>query len=78
VKEYRRFRGFKSNALWRIFVTKREVATGIWRKLYDERIHNLWPLNIVEFFFRENAMGCIKKLLEKSEGERPIGRKTLV
>jgi hypothetical protein len=48
LREKRKLRVFKNTVL-RIFGTKRDEATGEWRKLYNEELNNLYSSpNIVQ------------------------------
>jgi hypothetical protein len=42
LREERRLRGFENRVLRRIFGPKRDEATGSWRKLHNEELHNLY------------------------------------
>jgi hypothetical protein len=37
----------ENRALRRIFGPKMEEVTGGWRKLYNEKLHNFYPSNII-------------------------------
>jgi hypothetical protein len=68
--------------LRRIFGPKRAKATGRWRKLHNEELHNLYPFNYNDRV-KENQMGrkcstngekrnTYKILMGKPEGKRPL------
>jgi hypothetical protein len=42
LREEHRLRVFENRVLRRIFVPKRDEATGEWRKLHNEELHNLY------------------------------------
>jgi hypothetical protein len=44
LREEHRLRVFESMAVRRIFLSKRDVVTGGWRKLHNEELHNLYSL----------------------------------
>jgi hypothetical protein len=41
-REHHRLRGFKNRVRRRIFGPKRDEVTGEWRKLHNEKLHNLY------------------------------------
>jgi hypothetical protein len=80
---------FESRVLWRIFGPKRDEATGGWRTLRKQELHNLYssPCLIRKNQVREDEMNraCsthgneeeyFRILVEKSEGNRPLGKPT--
>jgi hypothetical protein len=44
LKESHRLRVFENRVLRRLFESKRDEATGKWRKLHNEELHNLFSL----------------------------------
>jgi hypothetical protein len=83
----RKLRVFENRALRRIFGEKRDVVRGIWKKLHNEELHNLYssPSIIRINKYRrmrwtghvarmgEKRTAC-RKLVGKPEGKRPLGR----
>jgi hypothetical protein len=78
---------FENRVLRRIFGPKRDGVTGRWRKLYNEKLHNLYssPSKIkiiksrrmrwAEYVARMGEKRNVYKLLVgKPEGKRPLGR----
>jgi hypothetical protein len=43
LREEHRLRVFENRMLRRIFEPKRDEVTGDWRKLHNEKLHNLYP-----------------------------------
>jgi hypothetical protein len=43
LREEHRLRVFENRVLRRIFGPKRDEVTGGWRKLHNEKLHNLYP-----------------------------------
>jgi hypothetical protein len=80
-------RVFENRVLRRIFGPKRDEATGGWRKLHNEELHNLysspsiirmiksrsmrWAGHVARMGEKRNAYGI---LVGKPEGKRPLGR----
>jgi hypothetical protein len=49
LKEEHRLRVFENRVLRKIFVPKRDEVTGGWRKLHNEKLHNLYSSpNIID------------------------------
>jgi hypothetical protein len=86
LREEHRLRVSENRLLRRIFVPKREVD-GLWRKLHNDELHNLYSLpNIVRVIksrrlrwaghvacMREGR-GVYRVLVGKPKGKRPLGR----
>jgi hypothetical protein len=82
-----RFRVFENRVPRRIFGLKRDDIIGGWRKLHNERLHNLhfspniirmmksrrlrWTGHVGRMGQKRNAY---RILVRKSEGKRPVGR----
>jgi hypothetical protein len=79
---------FENRVLRRIFGTKRDGVTGGWRKLHNEKLHNLYSsLSIIRMITPsrmsracsthcdddEEENAC-NLLVGKAEGRRPLGR----
>jgi hypothetical protein len=77
---------FKNRVLRRIFEPKRDEVTGEWRKLHNEKLHNLYssPDIIRQIKSRRlrwaghvthmrDDRKVYKVLVEKPEGKRPLG-----
>jgi hypothetical protein len=43
LREEHRLRVYENRVLRRIFGLKRDEVTGVWRKLHNEELHNLYP-----------------------------------
>jgi hypothetical protein len=78
---------FENRVLRRIFGLRRDEVTGDWRKLHNERLHNLYSSpNIIRMIKSRRMrwaghvarMGETKNaymiLVGKPEGKRPLGR----
>jgi hypothetical protein len=86
LKEEHRLRVFENRVLRRIFGPKKYEVTGGWRKLPNEKLHNLYSAKYNENDqVMEDEMGRLcsmnwaKKhayriLMGKSKGKRPLGR----
>jgi hypothetical protein len=81
-----RLRVFENRVLRRIFGPKRDEVIGIWRKLHNEKLHNLYPSPDIRqiksrrmrWVRHEAHIGEDRKvyrvLVGKYEGKRPLGR----
>jgi hypothetical protein len=82
----RRLRVFKNRVLRGIFGPKRGKVTGVWRKLHNEELHDLYSTNIVRVLKSRRMRwvshvarmgerrGVYRILVGKPEGNRPLGR----
>jgi hypothetical protein len=70
-----------------IFEPKRDEVTGVWRKLHNKELHDLYPSPTVVRVIKSRRMrwvgrvarigegkGVYMVLVGKSEGKRPLGR----
>jgi hypothetical protein len=73
--------------LRRIFGLKRDEVTGVWKKLHNEELHNLyfspnvirmiksrrmrWAGHVARMWAKRSAY---RILVRKAEGKRPVGR----
>jgi hypothetical protein len=87
LREEPKLRLFENGVLRRIFGPKRDEVTGVWRKLHNEELHNLyfspsiiimtksrmmrWAGNVARMEEKSNAY---RLLVGKSGGKRPPGR----
>jgi hypothetical protein len=73
----------------RVFGSKRDEVTEVWRKLYNEELHNLYPSpNIIRMIKSRRMIwaGHVARMLAKRnayrilvgkpEGKRPLGRRS--
>ena len=87
MKEELRLRVFENKVLRNIFGAKKDEITGEWRKLHNAELHALYsspniirslksrPLRWVGHVVRmEQSRNAYRVLVEKSEGNRPLGR----
>jgi hypothetical protein len=87
LREEHRLRVFDNRVLRRIFGPKRDEVTGEWRKLHNEKLHNLYSspdiirqvkLRRMRWVGHVARMGeerkAYKVLVGKPEGKRPLGR----
>jgi hypothetical protein len=71
----------------RIFVTKRDEVTGVWRKLHNEELHDLYASPTIVRVIKSRRMrwaghvapmeegrDVYRGLVGKPEGKRPLGR----
>jgi hypothetical protein len=78
---------FENRVLRRIFGPKRDVVTGGWRKLHNEKLHNLYSSQSIIRIIKSRRMrwaghvaqmgekrNVYKLLVRKAEGKRPLGR----
>jgi hypothetical protein len=85
-----RLRVFENRVLRRIFGPKKDEVTGEWRKLHNEKLHNLYSSpdiirqvksRRVRWVGHVARMGeerkVYKVLVGKAEGKRPLGRPRL-
>jgi hypothetical protein len=47
---------FENRVLWTIFGPKREEVTGVWRKLHNEKLHNLYSSPDIIRFIKQRRM----------------------
>jgi hypothetical protein len=84
LREKRRLRVFENRLLRKIFGSKRNEVTGVWRKLYNEELHDLYSSpNIVRVIKSKRTgwaghearlgegRGVHRDLVGKPEGKRP-------
>jgi hypothetical protein len=76
---------FENRVLRRLFWPKRDEVTGMWRKLHNEELHNLYSSpNIVRViksrrvrwagYVAQMGRGVYRILVGKPEGKGPLGR----
>jgi hypothetical protein len=78
----------ENRVLRRIFGPKRDGVTGVWRKLHNEELHNLYSSPSIIRIMKSRRMrwaGRVARMREKRnvyrllvgkpEGKRPLGRK---
>jgi hypothetical protein len=78
---------FENRVLRRIFWTKRDEVTGEWRKLHNEKLHDLYPSPSIITIIKARRMRWVEHvtrmgekrnayrlLVGKAEGRRPLGR----
>jgi hypothetical protein len=89
LRNERRLRVFGNRVLGGIFGAKRDEVTGVWRKLHNEELHDLycspnivWVIKSKRFrwaghvaWMREGRR-VYRILVGKPEGKRPLGRPT--
>jgi hypothetical protein len=87
LREEHRLRVFENRVLRRIFAPKRDEVKGEWRKLYNEKLHDLcsspckiriikskrmrWAGHVARMREKRNTY---RLLVGKLEGKRPLGR----
>jgi hypothetical protein len=87
VREEHTLRVFETWVLRRLFGPKRDGVTGMWRKLYNEELHNLYSSPSIIRIIKLRRMRCVghvarmgekrnvyRLLVGKPEGKRPLGR----
>jgi len=87
LREECRLRVFENRVLGKIFVPKRSEVIGKWRKLHNEELNDLYcSPNIVQVIKSRRVKwvghvarmgktkGVYRVLVEKPEGQRPLGR----
>ena len=87
LREELRLRVFENRVLRRVFGPKRDEVTGVWRKLHNEELSDLYSLlNIVRVVKSRRIRwagnvarmgeetGVHKVMVGKPEGKRPLGR----
>jgi hypothetical protein len=83
LREENRLKVFENRVLMRIFGCKRDEVTGEWRKLHDEKLHNLYSSPNIKSrgmgWARHVAcMGEERKVykvwVREPKGKRPLGR----
>jgi hypothetical protein len=79
---------FENRALRRIFAPKRDEVIGGWKRLHNEKLHNLYCLPNVIGMIKSRRVRCTEHvacmvenrnesgiLVGKPEGRRPLGRR---
>jgi hypothetical protein len=87
LREEHRLRVLENRVLRRIFVSKRDDVVGGWRKLHDEKLHNLYSVPSIVRIIKSVRMRCAwhvacmgekrnayRILVGKPERKRPLGR----
>jgi len=87
LREERRPRVFENRVLRRIFGPKRDEVTGVWRKLCNEELNDLYSSPNIVRMIKSRKMrwtehvarmgekrGVYRVLVGNPEGKRPIGR----
>jgi hypothetical protein len=78
LREKHRLRVFENRVLRRIFGPKRDEVTGVWRKLHNEELCNLYSLPSIIRIIKSGSMSekrnAYKLLVGNPEGKRPLGR----
>ena len=87
LREERRLRVFENRVLRRIFVPKRDKVRGEWRKLHNEKLHDLYSSPSILRVIKLRRMrwaghvthvgekrGVYRVSVGKPEGKRPLGR----
>jgi hypothetical protein len=87
VREEHKLRVFEKRVLRRIFEPKRDEVKGGWRKLHNEKLHNLCSSPSIIRIIKSRRMrwaGHVARMVEKRngyrllvgkpEGKRPLGR----
>jgi hypothetical protein len=87
LREERRLRVFENRVLRRIFAPKRDEMMGEWRKLYNEKLRDLYSLPSIIGIIKPRRMrwaghvaqmgekrNAYRLLVGKPEGKRPLGR----
>jgi hypothetical protein len=86
LKEECRLRVFENRVLRRTFGPKRDEVTGVWRKLHNEELYDLYSspnmLRVIISRMRwtgyvalmGEGRGMYRVLVGKPEGKRPVGR----
>jgi hypothetical protein len=87
LREEHRLRVVENRVLRRLFGPKRDKMTGVWRKLHNEELHNLYSSPSIIRMIKSRRMryaGHVARMGEKRnayrilvgnpEGKRPLGR----
>ena len=87
LREERRLRVFENRVLGRVFGPKRDEVTGVWRKLHNEELNDLYSLPNTVRVVKSRRMrwaGHVARmgkdravhrvLVGKPEGKRPLGK----
>jgi hypothetical protein len=87
LREEQRLRVFENRVLRRIFGPKRDEVTGVWRKLHNEELHNLYSSQSIIRMMKSRRVrwaghvarvgkkrNTCRILVGKPERKRPLGR----
>jgi len=67
LKEERRLRVFENRVLRRIFVPKRDKATGRWRSLLSEELHDLYSSPNIVRVIKSRRIGWTERVARMGE-----------
>jgi hypothetical protein len=86
LREEHRLRVFENRVLRRIFGPKRDEIRGVWRKLHNGEMHNLYSFSNIIIIIKSRRMiweghialagerrNAYRVLVEKPEGKMPLG-----
>jgi hypothetical protein len=89
LREEQRLRVFKNRVLRRIFGPKRDEVTGVWRRLHNKELNDLYSSPIIIWVIKPRRMrwaghvahmgqkrGAYRILAGRPEGRQPLGRPT--
>jgi hypothetical protein len=78
---------FENRVLRRIFEPKKDVVTGGWRKLHNEKLNNLYSSPSINLMIKSRRMRLVgqvarmgetrnvcRTLVRNPEGKRPLGK----
>jgi hypothetical protein len=69
LREERRLRVFENRVLRRIFRPKRDEITGVWRKLHNEELHNLYSSPTIVRVIQSRIMRWAGHVARMGKGE---------
>jgi hypothetical protein len=73
LREERRLRVFENRVLRRVFGPKRDEVTGVWRKLRNEELNDLYSLSNIVRVFKSRRMRWAGHVVRVGE-ERGVHR----
>jgi hypothetical protein len=73
LREKRRLSVFENRVLRRIFGCQRDEVTGEWRKLHNEKLHDLHSSPTIVRVMKSRIMGWEKQVARVGRGEASTG-----
>jgi hypothetical protein len=73
LREERRLREFENRVLGRTFGSKRDEVTGVWRKLHNEELHDLYSSPTIVWVIKSRRVRWAGHVAQKGRGKACTG-----